>query len=61
MLIWALNPGGNSLKAQIAECDTSQRYAFESTECAGLSIERIEKGRKAAKGTLFNRWRKVSR
>jgi acetate kinase len=30
MNILVLNPGGNSLKIDIVDCESSQRYAFEA-------------------------------
>ncbi len=37
------NPGGNSLKAEIVECDPAERYAFEAVERVSLGIEGIGK------------------
>jgi acetate kinase len=41
MKILALNPGGNSLKAEVVECHTGQRYAFEGHTLLSISIEGI--------------------
>jgi acetate kinase len=43
MFILVFNPGGNSLKAQIVECDPGQRHAFEASERVSLGIEGIGK------------------
>lgn len=43
MQILVLNPGGNSLKAQIVECAPDQSYAFEAKERASLGVEGIGK------------------
>jgi len=43
MHILVFNPGGNSLKAEIVECDPHQRYAFEGAERVSVSVEGIGK------------------
>ena len=41
MNILALNPGGNSLKAELVQCRAEQRYAFEGRSLLSVSIEGI--------------------
>jgi acetate kinase len=41
MNILALNPGGNSIKAEFVQCNANQRYAFEGETRFGLMIEGI--------------------
>ncbi|HTB96883.1 MAG TPA: acetate/propionate family kinase [Terracidiphilus sp.] len=43
MNIFVLNPGGNSLKADLIRCDAHQRHAFEGHELLSLSVEGIGK------------------
>jgi hypothetical protein len=43
MKILVLNPGGNSLKAEIVECRAEQQYAFEGCTLLSISIEGIGK------------------
>jgi acetate kinase len=43
LLILVLNPGGNSLKAEIIRCDDAQEHAFEADKLISLSIEGIGK------------------
>ena len=43
MNILALNPGGNSLKADFVACHDAQRYAFEGKSRLSVSIEDIGK------------------
>lgn len=43
MNILALNPGGNSLKAEIIQCQPEQRHAFEGQSLMSVSIEGIGK------------------
>lgn len=43
MKILTLNPGGNSLKAEVVECCIGQRYAFEGQTLLRVSIEGIGK------------------
>jgi acetate kinase len=43
MKILVLNPGGNSLKAEIVFCDPSHRYAFEGKTLVSITIEGIGK------------------
>src|ERR1700677_1765833 len=43
MNILFLNPGGNSLKAELVRCDPQQRHAFEGTKLLSASIEGIGK------------------
>jgi acetate kinase len=43
MNILVLNPGGNSLKAELVRCDPQQRHAFEGTKLLSASIEGIGK------------------
>jgi acetate kinase len=43
MKILVLNPGGNSLKAQMVECRAGQRHAFEGEELLSVMIEGIGK------------------
>lgn len=44
MNILVLNPGGNSLKAEIVECNPSQRHAFDGKKLISVGIEGIGKG-----------------
>ena len=48
--ILALNPGGNSLKAELVQCPAEQRYAFEGRSLFSVSIEAI--GRKTELSVL---------
>jgi acetate kinase len=41
MNILALNPGGNSIKAEFVQCNANQRYAFEAQTRFSLMIEGI--------------------
>jgi hypothetical protein len=41
MNILVLNPGGNSLKAELIRCDPRQSHAFEATQLLGIAIEGI--------------------
>jgi acetate kinase len=41
MRILAINPGGNSLKAEFVECRSGQRYAFEGRTLLSVTIEGI--------------------
>jgi acetate kinase len=50
MNILALNPGGNSLKAELVQCRVEQRYAFEGRALLSASIEGI--GKKAELSAL---------
>ena len=43
MNILVLNPGGNSLKAEIVSCSASQQYAFEGKTLLSITIEGIGK------------------
>jgi acetate kinase len=43
MLIMVLNPGGNSLKAEIVQTEPSQSHAFEGKMLVSLAIEGIGK------------------
>jgi acetate kinase len=43
MNILVINPGGNSLKAEIVCCQKTQRYAFEGKSLLSVSIEGIGK------------------
>lgn len=43
MNILVINPGGNSLKAEIVSCQKSQRYAFEGKSLLSVGIEGIGK------------------
>lgn len=43
MYILVLNPGGNSLKAQLVECRAGQRHAREGKELLSVMIEQIGK------------------
>ena len=43
MNILVLNPGGNSLKAEIVSCRASQQYAFEGKTLLSVTIEGIGK------------------
>jgi acetate kinase len=43
MNILVLNPGGNSLKAELVPCQAGQRYAFESQSQLSVTIEDIGK------------------
>ena len=43
MRILALNPGGNSLKAELVDCRAGQRYAFEGRTLFSVAIENIGK------------------
>lgn len=43
MQILVLNPGGNSLKAEIIRCEPDQKHAFEGTKLISVSIEGIGK------------------
>jgi acetate kinase len=43
MLVLVLNPGGNSLKAELVRCERRQSHAFEGTKLISLSIEGIGK------------------
>ena len=43
MKILVLNPGGNSLKAEIVSCDRAQRWAFEGRKDISVIIEGIGK------------------
>src|SRR5215813_6890702 len=41
MYILVLNPGGNSLKVELINCRSEQRYAFEGAKLLNISIEGI--------------------
>jgi hypothetical protein len=43
MNILVLNPGGNSLKIDIVDCEPNQRYAFGARKLISVSIEVIGK------------------
>jgi acetate kinase len=43
MKILVINPGGNSLKAEIVSCQKTQRYAFEGKSLLSVGIEGIGK------------------
>ena len=43
MNILVINPGGNSLKAEIVSCRKTQRYAFEGKSLLSVGIEGIGK------------------
>lgn len=43
MLILVLNPGGNSLKAEIVKCNAGQSHAFEGTKLISVIVEGIGK------------------
>jgi acetate kinase len=43
MNILVLNPGGNSLKAEVVACRPEQRYAFEAQKLLSVSVEGIGK------------------
>lgn len=43
MNILVLNPGGNSLKADLIQCHAGQRYAFEGKQLFSVAIEDIGK------------------
>jgi acetate kinase len=43
MKVLTINPGGNSLKAEVVECRAGQRYAFEGRSLLAVSIEDIGK------------------
>ena len=43
MNVLVINPGGNSLKAEIVGCQAAQRYAFEGRSLLSLGIEGIGK------------------
>lgn len=44
MQILVFNPGGNSLKASVVECNPAEKYAFEAQERVTLSVEGIGNG-----------------
>ena len=44
MKVLVINPGGNSLKAEIVSCQKTQRYAFEGESLLSVGIEGIGKG-----------------
>jgi acetate kinase len=46
MRILVLNPGSNSLRAQIVDCASDQRYASEAVEQTSLRVEGIGKSAK---------------
>src|SRR5277367_1227820 len=43
MNILVINPGGNSLKAEVVSCEKTQRYAFEGISLLSVGIEGIAK------------------
>ncbi len=43
MNILVINPGGNSLKAEIVSCQKTQRYAFEGKSLLSVGIEGVGK------------------
>jgi len=43
MIILVLNPGGNSLKAELVRCDPNEPYAFTGTKLLSIGIEGIGK------------------
>jgi acetate kinase len=43
MIVLVINPGGNSLKAEIVSCRKMQRYAFEGKSLLSVSVEGIGK------------------
>lgn len=51
MLVLVLNPGGNSLKAELVECDAGQPHAYDGRKLLSVSIEGIGK---EAKLSQFN-------
>jgi acetate kinase len=53
MNVLVINPGGNSLKAEIVSCEPSQRYAFEGKTLLSVSIEGI--GKEAVFSLLENK------
>ena len=57
MKILSLNPGGNSLKAEIVECHVGQRYAFEGRALLSVSIEGIGK---ASEISLLDNKKKIA-
>lgn len=57
MKILALNPGGNSLKADIIQCHVGQSYAFEGRTLLSVSIEGIGK---AAELSILKNKQKVA-
>jgi acetate kinase len=53
MNILVINPGGNSLKAEIVSCEPSQQYAFEGKTLLSVSVEGI--GKEAVLSVLENK------
>jgi acetate kinase len=53
MNILALNPGGNSLKAEFVQCRVGQQYAYEGKPLLRVSIEGI--GKKAELSILHGK------
>ena len=43
MIVLVVNPGGNSLKVQVVQCDRSQAHAFEGLTRANVAVEGIAK------------------
>ena len=43
MKILTINPGGNSIKAQLIECEPHQQYAFQGRKLLSITIEDIGK------------------
>jgi acetate kinase len=43
MKILTINPGGNSIKAQLIECEPHQHYAFQGRKLLSITMEDLGK------------------